>query len=413
MKSMPIDTLVTEVLTALDHLQYSALSQTRYRQFYQQVLRYASEHNVSDYSEDVGRRFFEAHYGCPWTALPDPIPTKLRVPLRGLALLGDMQIHGMILRRHSRKPVAEPPGFIQEALIAFAADCERRGYSSRSWRTRRGRLRLFSQYLVAHNTTLGTITASDLSGFVATLFSYHPQTVSGILSTLRMFLHFLHDAGYHDLDLSGMVPRLPSAGRYQRIPNVWPTEAVSRLVAAVDRGNPIGKRDYAILLLAARLGMRVGDIKSLTLSSLHWESRTIAWVQQKTGRAIEYPLLEDIGWAIIDYLRHGRPTTTSPVLFVRHQAPFEAFGPDQNLYYIMAKYTRLAGITLPTRHRGLHTLRHTVASVLLEHAVPLPQIADILGHASVQSTQAYLQVDWAGLQRCALNPEEVFDYDDD
>ncbi len=408
METMPISALVTQVLAELERLQYSALSQTRYRQFYQRVLAFAGEHHIVEYSEDVGRQFLDACYGLDWLDLPRPVPAKLHVPLRGLAMLGDMQVHGMILRRHTHRPCDSQPVEIQDVLTAFAADCERRGYSSRSWRTRRGRLRLFSEYLAAHQRELNAVTAGDLSAFVARLLSYHPQTVAGIVSTLRMFLRFLHTAGYHAEDLSAKLPRLPSAGRYQRIPSAWPDGAIPRLVAAVDRGNPIGKRDYAILLLAARLGMRVGDIKALTLAAFHWNTRTISWVQQKTGRAMEYPLLDDVGWAIIDYLRHGRPSTTTAVLFVRHQPPFEPFGPDQNLYHIITKYTRMAGIAVPDGHRGLHTLRHTVARTLLEQGISLPQIADILGHASVQSTQTYLAIDAAGLQRCALNPEEVF-----
>ena len=405
---MSLETLITRVLVELERLNYSTLSQTRYRQFYQRVLRYAREQGLPNYSEEVGRQFLAASYDCDGLNLPHPVPGKLHVPLRGIAMLGDMHLHGMIRRRHMHRESVGLPPEIAEGLVAFAADCERRGYSSRSWRTRRRRLHLFGDYLVAHQRTLDAITGADLSAFVATLLGYHPQTVAGIVSTLRMFLRFLHTTGQHTEDLSGQLPHLPSAGRYQRIPSIWPHDAIAHLVAAVDRGNSQGKRDYAILLLAARLGIRVGDIKTLTLSAFDWDARTIRWVQQKTGRAIEYPLLDDIGWAVIDYLRHGRPPTTTSVVFVRHQPPFEPFGPDQNLYHIITKYTRLAGIAVPAGHRGLHSLRHTVARTLLEHGTALPQIADILGHATVQSTHTYLAIEVAGLQRCALNPEEVF-----
>ena len=295
MVTMPVTDLVTGVLGELERMQYSELSRTRYRQFYRRVLTYASEHHIAAYSEDVGRKFLDACYGVDWLDLPHPVPQKLYVPLRGIAMLGDMQLHGMIFRRHSRRPGNSQSGEIQEKLRAFATDCERRGYSSRAWRTRRGRLQLFSDYLAAHQRDLKTVTAGELSAFVATLLSYHPQTVGGIVSTLRMFLQFLHTTGYHFEDLSTKLPRLPSAGRYQRIPSVWPTDAIPRMLAAVDRGNPIGRRDYAILLLAARLGMRVGDIKALTISAFHWDTRTISWIQQKTGRAMEYPLLDDHG----------------------------------------------------------------------------------------------------------------------
>ncbi len=163
MEVMPITTLVTRVLAELERLQYSALSQTRYRRFYQRILAYAGERHIVDYSEDIGRQFFQACYACDWLDLPHPVPAKLHVPLRGLAMLGDMQMHRMILRRHTYPSGESPPLEIHAALTAFAADCERRGYSSRSWRTRRGRLRLFGEYLEAHRQELNAVTASDLS----------------------------------------------------------------------------------------------------------------------------------------------------------------------------------------------------------------------------------------------------------
>lgn len=157
-----------------------------------------------------------------------------------------------------------------------------------------GRIRMFLAFLAAEYVTPDTLTARHVSRYVATLMNYQPKTVLAILTSLRTFLRFLHDAGFHAQDLSSSVPRVRS-GLYERLPSIWPADAVQRLLSAVDRCNPTGKRDYAILLLAARLGMRVGDIKALTLSALHWEAKTIAWVQQKTGRAIKYPLLDDVG----------------------------------------------------------------------------------------------------------------------
>lgn len=185
-----------------------------------------------------------------------------------------------------------------------------------------------------------------------------------------------------------------------------------RVLAAVDRGNPTGQRDYAILLLAARLGMRVGDIQALPLTALHGDTQTIEWVQQKTGRPMCLPLRADIGWALIDSLQHGRPATPVPEIFVRHRAPFEAFGLHAHRHTLVAKYTRRAEMPVPRGSHGLHALRHGLASTLREAETPLPVIAEILGHVSTHSTQVYLPVDDEALRRGALDPEEVFAYVD-
>lgn len=181
------------------------------------------------------------------------------------------------------------------------------------------------------------------------------------------------------------------------------------MLESIDRGNPTGKRDYAILLLVTKLGMRVGDIKSLALSDLNWQLKTIEIKQNKTKNAVTYPILYDIGWALIDYLKNARPISNSPFVFIRMNAPYEAFGEDANLHNIITKYTRLAGITIPRGKRhGLHSLRHTLASTLLEQGTPLPIISEVLGHFNSKSTMGYLQTTLKRLQSCAIDPEEVF-----
>lgn len=410
-ESLPIHVVVNRVLAELQRLRYAENTLNAYRRFYNRVLRYADAQAVHYYSEAFGQQFFAATYGCAWSELPQPLSKKYRAPVRYLESLSDMQLHGTVLRRRPCRKPFETPAAFRDALDAFAIECRHRGYSIAGERTRRDRIRLFVAYLGAQQVTPDTLTARHISQYVATLMDYHPKTVLAILTNLRTFLRFLHEAGFHPEDLSNAVPRV-RAGRYERLPSVWPPDAVQRLLYVIDRGNPTGKRDYAILLLAARLGMRVGDIKALTLSAIHWDRKTIQWVQQKTGRPIEYPLLEDVGWALIDYLKHGRPTTTSPEIFIRHHAPFEPFGLHANLHNIITKYTRAAGLTPPPGHHGLHALRHSLASTLLERDTPLPIIAEILGHLSTQSTQVYLSVNQAGLARCALDPEAVFDHVD-
>ena len=406
-----LDDLVANVLAELVRLQYSAGSRTGYRRFYQRVLAYARAHDIREYSEVFARQFFEATFQVAMKELPQPAPQKCCLALRYLRCLGDYQLHGTVFRRLVKKPPYQAPDAYQTVLEAFADECGRRGYSPQGARTRWHRIQAFVDYLATQGVGPEEISAQHLSNYTASLMGYHPKTVAAMLTHVRTFLRFLYHTGYHALDLSSAVPRLRSR-YYERLPSVWPADSVRRLLGAIDRGNPTGKRDYAIILLAVRLGMRVGDIKALTLSALRWEDKTIVLVQQKNRRAMTYPLLDDIGWALIDYLQHGRPRTSSPCVFVRHNAPFEAFAQCGNFHQLITAYARRAGIPLPRGAHGMHSLRHTLASALLEQHTPLPVIADIMGHLSTQSTQVYLHVDLEALRRCALDPEEVLAYAD-
>jgi integrase len=182
---------------------------------------------------------------------------------------------------------------------------------------------------------------------------------------------------------------------------------VTKLLDAVDRSSPKGKRDYAILLLAARLGLRLGDIKNLKLDDLHWASATLEIEQSKTGTPLVLPMSEEVGTALIDYLRAGRPAATHRQVFLSLTPPFAPFCERDHLHRVVKHWRELAGIEFRTRQRqGLHSLRHTLATRLLRAETPFPVISAILGHASPASTFIYAKADVETLRIAALNPEE-------
>jgi integrase len=206
-----------------------------------------------------------------------------------------------------------------------------------------------------------------------------------------------------------MAPNVPKVRirKHGRIPTVWNAKDVDAVLKVVDHESPTGKRDFAILILACRLGMRVGDIRSLKLESIDWHRACLSFRQAKTGNPLELPLADEIAEALIDYLRNGRPPTECRGVFVRANAPFVPFSASDNLYDILEKYRRSAGVPLPVRaQRGLHSLRHSLASRLLCNGVPLEQIGSILGHQSLETTRGYTSIDIEALRSAALDVDE-------
>ena len=180
---------------------------------------------------------------------------------------------------------------------------------------------------------------------------------------------------------------------------------MARILEAVDRGSPCGKRDYAIILLVARLGVRTIDLKRLEFPDFDWPGNRLSVAQAKTGRKVQLPLLKDVGWAVIDYIRAcrrprlpaGVPAAHRPGRPVLRPGP-PASDPGQ----------ARPGGSRPgeeERRHGMHSLRHTLATRLMEDGTPVEQIADILGHQSVQSTGIYLKSSLGLLARCALDPD--------
>jgi integrase len=234
-----------------------------------------------------------------------------------------------------------------------------------------------------------------------------PKSVSRIVSDLRSFFQFLVMRGIIQKDLSLELPRV-HVPKDAHIPSVWDQELIEKLLGAIDRSSARGKRDYAILLLACRLGLRAGDIRMLRLDHIHWEDSKIEFTQTKTNTLLSLPLTEEVGQALIDYLRSGRPKTTYREVFLQLNPPFKPFTRNNNLHYIVTHWRQLAGITFRTQqHRGLHSLRHSLATRLLQKGTPFSTISEILGHATWESTCVYAKADVETLRSVALDPEEV------
>ena len=405
----PIEALATEVIEKLEQLNYAHNTICGFRTSFNRICAFARERDELYFSEEFGKEYLREKCCCITDYFLKTFPPKAKQAIRSIRLLGDYQLHGVIIRRIvKRKGYVKPPQF-EEALTAYEKECENNEYSRRGMRTRLQRLFFFVDYLsLCKVIDVSEITPKIISDYVITICPKHEKSIAAILTTLRVFLRFLYLNRYTEKNLSLSVPK-QNRYYYPSIPSTWEPAEVKRMLDTIDQGSPVGKRDYAILLLVANLGIRAGDIKALKLSDLDWTAKTITISQEKTKVEVTYPILHNVGWALIDYLQNARPVCESPYLFVRLHAPYEAFGENANLHNIITKYTRLAGITVPHGKRhGLHSLRHSLASTLLEQGTSLAVISEILGHVDSKSTSVYLHTDLNGLKACALDPEEVF-----
>lgn len=405
----PIEELAAEVVGELKKLNYAYNTVCGLRASFNRICTFARERGELFFSESLGQDYLKEKYDCTIDYYMEPFPKKAKEAIRSIRLLGDYQLHGVIVRRIvKRKGYVKPPQF-KEVLSTYEDECNNNEYSIRGMRTRLQRLFFFVDYLSLRRVMdVEEITPEIISDYVLYISPKHEKSIASVLTTLRVFLRFLYLNEYIKNDLSLDVPK-QNRYYYPAVPSTWEPSEVKRILDVIDRGNPMGKRDYAILLLVAKLGIRAGDIKSLKLSDLNWATKTITITQEKTKVEAAYPILHDVGWAIIDYLQNARPVCKSTCLFVRMRAPFEAFGENANLHYIISKYIRLAGITVPRgKRQGLHSLRHSLASTLLEQGASLAIISEILGHVDSKATSVYLHTDLAKLKDCALDPEGVF-----
>ena len=283
-----------------------------------------------------------------------------------------------------------------------------KGYANSTLSSNNHKVQVFLKYL--DSTLINSseaITLNHIGNFIVLYDKAAVKYVGTILYVLRNYLSFIYQHGFTMVDFSLLLPKI-RVMRKSSIPYAWEKVDILKLLNAIDREDPKGKRDYALILMIVRLGLRISDIRSMKLSSLNWNHKTISLIMMKTNQPIELPLLDDIGWAIIDYLKNGRPKTSSDNLFVRHRPPFKAFGETETFHKSLHRYMVKADLIIPmNNHHGMHSLRSSLARNMLEAPAPVA-ISKTLGHQNINTASIYLKIDINGLRKYALDPEEVF-----
>nr|WP_304429526.1 site-specific integrase [uncultured Acetatifactor sp.] len=399
--------LISELEQELLRLGYTKGSMTFYRRRWNQLMAYAEDRGECYYTEQLGMDFLKEFFGVTQEDFSRTLPQAETQEIRVIRMVGDFQLHHAVLRRYLKhKEILTTPFFV-DIRSRFQSFCEKKGYSQVTTEHYVKQSSYLMDYLAAQGMNDFTaVTLDTVNAYIRTLAGFSYKTVEQHICSLRAFFRFLYQEGIMPDDLAAKMPMV-KARKQTAIPSVWTHEELKQLVGAIDRGSPKGRRDYAIILIACRLGLRCTDIKNLCFENFNWTEKKICFTQSKTGQPMELLLVPDVGWAVIDYLRYGRPKVDSSRIFVRHMAPFLPFAEGDHLDQLIRTYMVKAHIPMRGKHRGMHSLRHTMASVLLEKDTPLPVISDIIGHLDTNSTAVYLKVDMERLAECPLDFEEV------
>jgi site-specific recombinase XerD len=406
MQKQPLTELLNELEQELVRLGYTEGSMKFYRRRWRMLLQFAQEKGEIYFSERLGIEFVETHFHILEKDFERTLLQRETQELRIIRMIGDFQLYHTVLRRYYKHLEILNNPYFMEVSHRFKNHCLEKEYSKVTidhYVTQSAR---FMDYLDSQRIShCGEINLPLINEYIKTLAGYTYKTVEQNICSLRAFFKFLWENGEVPMDFSAKTPMV-QARKQNRIPSVWTKDELKKLIDAIDRGSPKGKRDYAIILLACCLGLRCTDIKRLRLDHFHWEEKKLVFTQSKTKESLSLPLTGEVGWAIIDYLKYGRPKIDQPYLFVKHIAPFGPFSEADHLHQLIKRYMELAHLPTLKKRRGMHSLRHTLASVLLENDTPLCVISDILGHVDTDSTAVYLKVDIKKLKECALDVEE-------
>ena len=370
---------------------------TRYKEMWRNgILKFMTERKLTMYSPSIGEEYAQR---CHHSGEVRPADRDL---IRSVHVLDDMLKLGKI-RKRCMTPVFYrldgPIGQEMEKLIVHLTNLRRSQTTIGDYR------RSLNEFLTHLTANKVHSVRAIAEGHILSFVTAHPTNKVSIVSSLRVLFRYWREQGLVDGHFGEFFDTYKMKKR-ERIPSFYTAEEVARIETSIDRSSPVGKRNYAMVLLASRLGLRASDITALSFANIKWDDSKIVLTMQKTGKVIELPLLTEVGNAVIDYLKHGRPATTSSKVFISSRAPYV----DATRQMVCGAINRIiieAGVDIRKKHHGPHSLRHALASAMLYAGSTIPIISEVLGHRSSETTLCYLKIDIESLMKCALPVPEV------
>ena len=400
---VPVKELVENLFLILEKKQYShGYIRTAHR-IYQHLVNYCQENNMQYFSTELAQKFLKDCYNVQ----PGTVERRTSYQHRAMDMLLDFQNFGtiMVKRRLNR----QFPIQFEDTAKAYLSHMEKNYARPNTITSHRNSLFKFTDFLDSRGIdSVTNISLDDANMYIKTILCNYSHHVSRLhMGIMKKFLRYLFESDNIRDDISSKLITMRFSNTLVNLPTTFTQEEINKMLSCVDRKSPMGKRDYAILMLAAKLGLRTSDIRNLTPQNIDWEKHEIRITQIKTGEPLILPLPTDVGWAIIDYLKNARPQVDEKRIFLQIIAPYDVL---QNLDNVLIRYMRRAGISYKRlKHHGLHTLRHSLATHMLEQQIPITTIQSVLGHVNAQTTMRYTAIDVNQLKQCAL---EVLSYDE-
>ncbi|MGN6647841.1 MAG: site-specific integrase [Cytophaga sp.] len=401
-----MDTLISKACKHLLENSYSPTTITSYSVQWRNIRRYMIFNQIKIYNKKVEDEFIINKFG------KKPLheySRREREYHRSIKKLLEFKESGQIKYKTLRvKGVInfDFSGPIGEEIQSFIEFYKSDRYPARTTVYKHKRnLLTFLEY--CKQNKLESVQHLDLAFILIFLKSLKPKPSNeAMIWSIRSFTKYLYNQQNISINIAKRIPKYKVV-KQPKIPSTYSAEEIEKLLASVERQSTYGKRNYAVILIAARLGLRASDIRNLKFENLDWVTNKIVLDQFKTGKTIELPLFSDVGNAIIDYIKFGRPKSKEPYVFLKEKKPYGQFINSNMVTYIVQKALKKSGINIAGRNCGAHALRHSLASRLLEQHTILPVISEVLGHSNTESTRYYLRIGLNSMKACIMDVPPV------
>lgn len=388
-----LEEVVTRARAHLAENGYSGSTIGHYESVWRRLSEWCAENAPDGYDGDVGRRYLEDA-----GLMQDELPSKQqRFVRRAVERLVEVAETGAPAKPEAPRKYVVPTG-LAPAYELYAAELSRRGLRATTVRSYLSTARHFlARCGAARPEELGP---QSVTAFSSSMSGFSPQTRAGKLYVVRDLARTLSDKGMCGPSLAASMPLIPGH-KNSSVPSAYSAEEVSALLGVGPSGRcPL--RTRAMMLLAAVLGMRVGDIRSLRMSDVDWRLKTVSFVQGKTKVPQVLPMPDEVWLALADYIKNERPDIGCDRLFATSFAPYRPIDSQESFHRSVTRAFADAGVDVAGRHHGMHSMRHSAATNMLAEGTPYPTISAVLGHSSTNVTRRYLSIDVESLRCLAL-----------
>ncbi|MDR3059690.1 MAG: tyrosine-type recombinase/integrase [Prevotella sp.] len=401
-ESKRIEDLINETCEYLrSNLSYALTTIHAYRKLWGGLSRFMEQNSYIEYDKSVGAKFLTFRLA---EKKPEQYKRYEKTLVRSIKFIDEFYQRKEITIEPKAEDFSGNIGVAIESYLSYRKRENR--LSPRTLHNDRLYMSKFIRYLnMTGITKIEEIDLQTVIRFLQSLDTTRRACRSSCITRLRCMFRYWYEHHIIAINLSSLMPD-DIYRKQEKLPSVYTVSEIRGMLDNIDRSNGQGKRDYAILMLLSRYGLRASDICQLKFENIRWEENKIIINQYKTGNRLELPLLKEAGEAIIDYLKYGRQVSTLPNIFLLLTSPYGQMC-SGTIYDAVNKAMRSAGVKPGKRRHGSHIFRHSLASLLLEEQTILPVISDVLGHTSSCSTKTYTRIDMTSLKKCMLEVPPV------
>jgi integrase len=402
--------LIDETAKYMKESGYAEGTINCYKAIWNKLIRYSPDH---DYDRKIALLFLQDIFGLSEEILQssqNQLDRKKRGALRSINVLEDYYYNGSISFRYYRdndpRRIGDVPESVHDLFYKNYLSYFKSRNPSASWEN--STILGLGSFL-RHVYSCGIDNPTDISADTVFSFIKATEQWGNPLKATRykqisFYLQWAAKRGVLSKDYSPLFPAIKR--NPPRLPQIWSNDDIEKILGVIDTSNPVGKRNYAVFLIAARTSLRICDVVGMRFSSINWRKKGFMISQYKTTELVSIPMSREIVDALVDYLKFGRPKSDSDYVFLSQRYPYAPLGYHNNFYSAMKQYLTKSGVKYDEGKRiGAHTFRHSATTNMLNNGAELQDVSMIDGHTNIESTKTYVRTNHKQLSLCAIEPE--------